>query len=123
MQKNIKNPLMSLHHLGLIKILICFKLEQRHDSWVEFLKRNQFETLVSTPKLILQAPTSVIDEVARTESPKPSSLGSTEEAPQFIVKYRWNVKKGLGASISTSKSRGKKKRVEESSSPSIEHGT
>ena len=26
-QKNKKNPLTSLHHLGLIKILICFEME------------------------------------------------------------------------------------------------
>ena len=85
-QKNIKNPLTSLHHSGLIKIFICFDLEQRHDSWVEFVKRNQFETLVSTLKSIQQAPATIIDEVARIEAHKPSSLGSMEEAPQFIVK-------------------------------------
>ena len=77
---------MSLHHSRLIKILICFELEQRHDSWVEFLKRNQFEALISTPKSIQQDPAAAIDEVARTEAHKPLSLGSTDEEAQFVVK-------------------------------------
>ena len=87
-QRNVNNPLTSLHHSGLVKILICSELEQRHDSWVKFLKRNQFETLVSTPKSIWKAPASVIDEVAHIEAPKPSPPGKTEEAPQFIIKYK-----------------------------------
>ena len=122
-QWNIKNPLTSLHHSGLIKILICSKLDKRHDNWVKFLKRNQFENLVSTPKSIRQAPPALIDEVARTKAPKPSSPGNTEEAPQFIIKYRRKEKKGLATSISTIKSRGKKQRIEESNSPSIEQVT
>ena len=121
--QNVKNPLTSLHHSGLIKILFCFKLEERHDSWVEFLKRNEFETLISTPKSIRQAPVAVIEEVARTEAPKPSSPSNMEEAPQFIVKYQRKAKKGLTTSLSTSKSPGKKQRIEESSSASIEQGT
>ena len=120
MQKNKKNPLTSLHNSGLIKILICFELEQRHDNWLEFMKRNQFETLVSTPKSIRQAPTVIIDEVARTEAHKPSYLGSMEEAAQFIIKYRRKAKKCSTASTPKSKIRGKKQKREDSSSPSVE---
>ena len=111
-QRNVNNPLTSLHHSTLVKILISSKLEQRHDSWVEFLKRNHFETLVSTPKSIRKAPATVIDEVARIEAPKPSSPGITEEALQFIVKYWRKAKNGSAMSIPTSKSRGKKQRIE-----------
>lgn len=41
--KKTKNPLTSLHHSGLIKILICFELQQCHDTWDNFVERNQFE--------------------------------------------------------------------------------
>ena len=39
-KRNAHNPLSSLHHSGLIKILICYELEQRNDTWIAFLDRN-----------------------------------------------------------------------------------
>lgn len=86
-QNSKKNPLRALHHSGLIKILICFELEQQNDSWDEFIKRNQFETLTPTPKSTQQAPTATTYEVTRLEESKPSSPGSTDDATQFMVKY------------------------------------
>ena len=70
-QRSKKNRLTSLHHSGLIKILILFELEQQHNNWDEFLKRNQFETLTLTHKSTKQAPTTTTDEVARPNASKP----------------------------------------------------
>ena len=41
-KKNTQNPLSSLHHLGLIKMLVCNALEKQNDTWVSFLNWNQF---------------------------------------------------------------------------------
>ena len=40
-RRNENNPLSSLHHVGLIKILLCYELEKQKDSWLAFLKRNR----------------------------------------------------------------------------------
>ena len=40
-QKNTRNPFTSLHHSGLIKLLICHELKHRKDSWGGFLAQNQ----------------------------------------------------------------------------------
>lgn len=41
-KRNTQNPLSSLHHSGLIKILVCYDLEKRKDMWISFLNRNCF---------------------------------------------------------------------------------
>lgn len=41
-KSNPQNPLSSLHHSGLIKILVCYELEKRKDTWILFLNRNCF---------------------------------------------------------------------------------
>lgn len=40
-RRNEHNPLSSLHHAGLIKILLYYELEKQQDSWLAFLKRNR----------------------------------------------------------------------------------
>lgn len=41
-RRNTQNPLPSLHHSSLIKILVCHELEQRKDTWIAFLNCNYF---------------------------------------------------------------------------------
>ena len=117
-QNSKKNHLTSLHHSGLIKILLFFKLEQWNYSWDEFLKRNQFVTLIPTPKSTHRSPAIAIDEVDHPEASKPSSPGSTDEPTQFMVKYWHGKKKGSAMTTSKRKVRGKKQKREDSSSPS-----
>lgn len=117
-QKNNKNPLMSLHHSGLIKILIFFELEKWHDSWVEFLKRNQFEAPIPTPKSTQKSPATAINEVTRLEGKKPLSPRSTDDAAQFVVKYQQGKKNDSAMTTSKKKWWGKKKKREDCSTPS-----
>ena len=42
-RRNEHNPLSSLYHAGLIKILLFYELEKQQDSWLVFLKRNQID--------------------------------------------------------------------------------
>ena len=39
-RRNAHNPLSSLHHFGLIKILICYEFEPKNDAWIAFLENN-----------------------------------------------------------------------------------
>ena len=41
-KRNTQNPLSSLHHSGLIKILVCDELEKRKDTWISFFNRKRF---------------------------------------------------------------------------------
>jgi hypothetical protein len=50
-QRNPRNPLRSLHHHGLINILIMEELHSRGDNWDDFLKRNGFvESIIENSK-------------------------------------------------------------------------
>ena len=49
-RKNTKTPLTSLHHSNLIKILMCYELQQRHETWENFMERNKFESPVPSIK-------------------------------------------------------------------------
>lgn len=73
--KNTKNPLTILHHLGLINILICFELQQCHDTWENFIERNQFKSPVSSikPPRPLRVPIVLNEEVDPPEDDKPPS--------------------------------------------------
>jgi hypothetical protein len=116
--KNKKNHLTSLHHSGLINILICFELEQWYDTWDEILKRNQFETLTPSLKSIHQIPTSIANEVASPKAIKPSSPKITDDMVKFVVKYRQGKQKASIKETSKRKVQDKKRRKEDSSSPS-----
>ena len=41
-KKKTQNHLSSLHHSGLIKMVVCNALEKQNDTWVSFLNRNKF---------------------------------------------------------------------------------
>ena len=41
-KRNVLNPLSSLHHSGLIKILACGELERWKETCVSFFNRNRF---------------------------------------------------------------------------------
>ena len=56
--------------------------------------------------------------MGRLEESKPSSLRSTDDATQLVVKYRQGKKKYSTTTTSKRKVRGKKKKREDSSSPS-----
>lgn len=50
-KRSENNPLSSLHHLGLIKILLCHELEKQKDSWSAFLERNRIGLIdILSPK-------------------------------------------------------------------------
>ena len=50
-RRNENNPLSSLHHVGLIKIILCHELEKQKDSWYAFLERNRIGlTNILSPK-------------------------------------------------------------------------
>ena len=51
-QKNTRNPFDSLHHSGLIKLLICHELQCKNDSWEGFLAWYQFCVQITHTKVV-----------------------------------------------------------------------
>lgn len=87
--KNKKNTLTSLHHQSLIKILICFKLQQCHDTWENSLERNQFKTPApsTNPTHRQKVLAALNEEVDPLESSKSWSPESADDMARFMVKH------------------------------------
>ena len=75
-QKNTKNPTSSLHHYGLIKLLVCEELKSRNITWEAFLAKN----LSGSPR---DGSPPLVDTSTNLSSPR-----SSEEVSQFIFKKR-----------------------------------
>lgn len=51
-KKNTRNPFASLHHFGLIKLLIFHELKRKNDSWEGFLAQNQVGVQITHTRVV-----------------------------------------------------------------------
>ena len=75
-QKNTKNPTSSLHHYGLVKLLVCEELKSRKVTWEAFLAKKLLGSLEDGSLPPVGTSTNM------------ASPRSSEEAAQFIFKRR-----------------------------------
>ena len=99
---------MSLHHLGLIKILVCDELEKRKDTWISFLNRNLFGFSTQNTKITSKPDSSQEnnkEERLSDEDNHPLSDRLKERIQNKLMQKQRNAKKS-GMKIGRKKKRG-----------------
>ena len=108
---NEHNPLSSLHHSSLIKILICYELEQRKDTWIAFLDHNCLGFSNWPAEIVPKTNSSQVnDEEERlsNEDNRPLSDLLQKKMQHKLMQKQGGVKM-VGTRLSTKQKKGRSK--------------